>query len=104
MLSYKVEGTGRTVIKVSPRNTSKRCAKCGAIVDIRLSDRVFHCPVCGWIADRDYNASLNILKAGLGQPEVPVEREPLLRAISYMDVVSGQVLSMKQEAPCVRVG
>jgi len=45
-----------------------------------------------------------ILKVGLGQPEVPVEREPLLRAISYMDVVSGQVLSMKQEAHCVSEG
>ena len=104
MLSYKAEGANRAVVKVSPRNTSKRCAKCGAIIDMKLSDRVFRCPVCGWTADRDYNASLNILKAGLGRPEVPVEREPLLRAISYMDVVSGQVLSMKQEAPSVRVG
>ncbi len=104
MLSYKAEGAGRAVVKVSPRNTSKKCAKCGEIVDIKLSDRVFRCPVCGWTADRDYNASLNILKAGLGRPEVPVEREPLLRTISYMDVVSGQVLSMKQEAPCVSKG
>ncbi len=90
MLSYKVEGTGRAVVKVNPRDTSKTCAICGAKVDMKLSDRIFKCPVCGWTADRDYNASLNILKAGLGQPEVPVEREPLLRAISYMNVVSGK--------------
>jgi len=104
MLSYKAEGAGRTVVKVNPKDTSKRCVMCGTVVNMKLSDRIFRCPVCGWTADRDYNASLNILKAGLGRPEVPVEREPLLRAISYMDVVSGQVLSMKQEAPCVSEG
>ena len=104
MLSYKVEGTGRVVIKVSPKNTSKKCAMCGAIVDMKLSDRIFSCPVCGWTADRDYNASLNILKAGLGRPEVPVERRPLLRAISTMEIVTGQIFSMKQEAPCVSEG
>ncbi len=104
MLSYKVEGTGGAVVKVSPCNTSKRCAKCGAITDIKLSDRTFRCPVCGWIVDRDYNASLNILISGLGEPVVPVEREPLLQSISYKDVILGQVLSMKQEAPTVSEG
>ncbi len=104
MLSYKAEGAGRTVVKVSPTNTSKRCARCGTIVDMKLSDRVFRCPVCGWTVDRDYNASLNILKSGLGRPVVPVEREPLLRAISYRDVVLGQVLSVKQETPCISKG
>ncbi|MCD6370722.1 MAG: transposase [Thermoplasmata archaeon] len=104
MLSYKAEGAGKAVVKVSPCNTSKRCARCEAIVDMKLSDRVFRCPVCGWTVDRDYNASLNILKAGLGRPAVPVEREPLLQTISYKDVVLGQILSMKQEAPCVSEG
>ncbi len=104
MLSYKVEGTGGAVVKVSPCNTSKRCAKCGAITDIKLSDRTFRCPVCGWIVDRDYNASLNILISGLGEPVVPVEREPLLQTISYKDVILGQVLSMKQETSCVCKG
>lgn len=104
MLSYKVEGTGRAVVKVNPRDTSKNCAICGAKVDMKLSNRVFNCPLCGWTADRDYNASLNILKAGSGRPEVPVERGPLLRTVSYVDVVSGQALSLKQEAPCVSKG
>ena len=104
MLSYKVEGTGRAVVKVNPRDTSKNCAICGAKVGMKLSNRVFNCPLCGWTADRDYNASLNILKAGSGRPEVPVERGPLLRTVSYVDVVSGQALSLKQEAPCVSKG
>ncbi|QPG49783.1 transposase [Saccharolobus solfataricus] len=39
------------------------CARCGYVrEDLTLSDRVFVCPKCGWIVDRDYNASLNILR------------------------------------------
>ncbi len=104
MLSYKAEGAGGMVIKIPPHNTSKKCAMCGTKVNMELSNRIFQCPVCGWIADRDYNASLNILKTGLGRPDVPVKRDSLLQYISYRDVILGQDLSMKQEALSVRVG
>jgi len=41
---------------------------------MRLSDRVFFCPRCGWAADRDHNASLNILRgSGWEPPLEPVE-------------------------------
>jgi putative transposase len=33
--------------------------------DLSLSDRVFHCPQCGLVLDRDLNASINILYEGL---------------------------------------
>ncbi|OYT35321.1 hypothetical protein B6U96_10845 [Archaeoglobales archaeon ex4484_92] len=55
MLAYKAERAGRRVVRVKAANTSKRCAKCGYIVDLKLSDRWFTCQVCGWEADRDYN-------------------------------------------------
>ncbi|WP_198968352.1 RNA-guided endonuclease InsQ/TnpB family protein, partial [Saccharolobus islandicus] len=78
-LSYKAERAGRRVVKVDPRNTSKTCAKCGYVKkDLTLADRIFSCPKCGWTVDRDYNASLNILHAGSGQPLEPVDRGPLL--------------------------
>jgi len=78
-LSYKAERAGRRVVKVDPRNTSKTCARCGYVKkDLTLIDRVFVCPKCGWVADRDYNASLNILRAGSGLPLEPVDRKPLL--------------------------
>ncbi len=70
---------GRQVIKVSPKNTSKKCSRCGYVNQkLFLNDRIFKCPKCGLEIDRDYNAALNILNAGLGQPKVPVEGKPLL--------------------------
>ena len=41
--------------------SSKTCHQCGYIkADLKLSDREYICPVCGYHADRDYNASLNL--------------------------------------------
>lgn len=41
--------------------SSKTCHQCGYIkADLKLSDREYICPVCGYRADRDYNASLNL--------------------------------------------
>lgn len=41
--------------------SSKKCSRCGYIKkDLKLSDRIFECPNCGLVIDRDYNASLNI--------------------------------------------
>ena len=41
--------------------SSKTCHQCGYIkTDLNLSDREYLCPVCGYHADRDYNASLNL--------------------------------------------
>ena len=40
--------------------SSKLCHNCGSIKkDLKLSDRVYKCD-CGYIEDRDYNASLNL--------------------------------------------
>lgn len=41
--------------------TSKLCHECGAKkVDLKLSDRIYRCPVCDYVEDRDINAALNI--------------------------------------------
>ena len=45
--------------------SSKTCHQCGHIkADLKLSDREYICPVCGYRADRDYNASLNLRDTG----------------------------------------
>ena len=44
--------------------SSKTCHKCGhKKTDLKLSDRVYLCPVCGYVEDRDYNAALNLRDA-----------------------------------------
>ena len=97
-LSYKAESAGTEFIRVDPRDTTQMCSNCGRIVKKDLSVRVHECPYCGFVADRDYNAAVNIHRVGMEQPLEPVERIPL-HHISVM-----QVLSMKQEAPPKRRG
>jgi putative transposase len=92
MLSYKAESAGRRLIKVDPRNTTQRCSNCGSIVPKEEPVRVHECSYCGFSCDRDYNASRNILIAGMEQPVEPIESKPL-HHISVM-----QVLAMKWEA------
>ena len=44
--------------------SSKTCHSCGHIYkDLKLKDRVFHCPICGYEEDRDKNASYNLRDA-----------------------------------------
>ena len=48
----------RVVNRIYP--SSKTCHNCGYVKsDLKLSDRIYNCE-CGYIEDRDYNASLNL--------------------------------------------
>ncbi len=64
-LQYKAAEAGRECVLVDPRHTSKRCSRCGTLVEKSLSVRVHSCPVCGLEIDRDENAAINILALGL---------------------------------------
>lgn len=63
-VTYKAESAGRQVVQVNPSGTSQRCSNCGEIVKKSLAVRVHQCP-CGYVADRDENAAINILKLAL---------------------------------------
>lgn len=65
-LGYKLEMLNRRLVLVPAHYTSQKCSACGNIVPKSLSVRTHVCPECGFIADRDYNASLNILLLGQG--------------------------------------
>ena len=44
--------------------SSRMCHNCKSIKkELKLSDRVYRCPVCGAVIDRDYQASLNLRDA-----------------------------------------
>ena len=62
MLHYKAWSAGCEVVEVNPRNTTKLCSNCGNLQDMPLSKRIYKCPICGHIEDRDINAAKNILK------------------------------------------
>lgn len=41
--------------------SSKTCSRCGYVKkDLQLSERVYVCPECGLVIDRDYNAAVNL--------------------------------------------
>ena len=41
--------------------SSKTCSQCGCIhKGLKLSDRIFECPDCGFTIDRDFNAAMNL--------------------------------------------
>lgn len=69
ILSSKAAEAGCTVIAVSPRGTTQMCSACGALPEVSktLKVRVHRCERCGYIADRDLNAALNILRLGLSR-------------------------------------
>ena len=66
MLEYKAKWYGRHLVFVDRfYPSSKTCNKCGYVnKTLKLSDRVWICPDCGNIIERDYNAALNILDEG----------------------------------------
>jgi putative transposase len=60
MLDYKC-----VLIEIVARDTSVNCSRCGNKVPKNLAVRIHRCDTCGLVLDRDYNASINILKKGL---------------------------------------
>ena len=61
-IQYKAEMYGIKVIEVDRfYASSKTCSHCGNVKkDLKLSDRIYVCPVCGAKLDRDLNAAINL--------------------------------------------
>lgn len=99
-LEYKAANAGILFTKVAPHGTSQSCSNCGRIVKKTLAIRTHHCPYCGLVIDRDYNASLNIKQRGIdslpmGCREVtPLERIPL----TMIRTDHGHVFSLNKES------
>jgi putative transposase len=64
-LEYFGHKYGKVTIAVPPHHTSQNCANCGQKVQKSLATRTHVCHHCGFVEDRDINASINILKLGL---------------------------------------
>ncbi len=71
-ITYKAAWAGVLVHLVDPRNTSRTCSACGHCEKAnRKSQASFLCQRCGFAANADYNAALNISRtqwAALNRP------------------------------------
>jgi putative transposase len=70
MLAYKSRTGGRRYIEVPSKDSTRICSTCGAHTGPQsragLSVRQWVCPACGSLHDRDINAAINTLIAGVG--------------------------------------
>ena len=65
-LEYFGDKYGKIIVAVPPHYTSVNCSSCGNKVKKTLSTRTHVCS-CGYTADRDTNAAINILQLGLSR-------------------------------------
>jgi len=68
-MEYKARWHGIKIVKISEKNTSKLCHKCGHM-GLRVGS-LFKCPNCGYQCNADYNGAINILKRGMGYMLMP---------------------------------
>ncbi|RKU13403.1 transposase [Candidatus Poribacteria bacterium] len=71
MLRYKAERMGVKIVEADTfYPSSKTCSACGrGDSDLSLSDRTYHCSVCGHTQDRDLNAAINLRTVAMGHTE-----------------------------------
>ncbi|MCL2498687.1 MAG: transposase, partial [Symbiobacteriaceae bacterium] len=65
-LAYKLQECGKHLVVIDRWFPStKRCSRCGSVKEeIGLSERIYSCEQCGFQADRDHNAAVNIRDEG----------------------------------------
>lgn len=61
-IQYKSEALGIELVEADRfYPSSKTCSHCGYIKrDLKLKDRIYRCPECGLVLDRDYNSAINL--------------------------------------------
>ncbi len=71
-VEYKARMAGVRVVAVDPRNTSRQCACCGHVAkENRRSQSEFLCVSCGYAANADYNAAMNLRERGRASVNMP---------------------------------
>ncbi len=63
-VEYKARWEGIPIFYIHPSKTSSTCAICGSPITECVGRKVY-CPHCNKLVDRDENAAMNILNAGL---------------------------------------
>lgn len=89
MLKAKALRRGKNIIEIGRFDpSSKMCSRCGNIKDdLKLSDRTYHCDVCGLTINRDLNASINIKRFGLISLALPTDSGEVTPVDSYTNTL-----------------
>ncbi len=61
MLRYKCVLSGKELVIIDERDTSKMCSGCKRLQPMPLWKRTYRCRECGLVMDRDENSAVNIL-------------------------------------------
>ncbi|MFB8792746.1 MAG: transposase [Microcoleus sp.] len=61
LLTSMSDRYGVIIVETNEAYTSKTCGKCGHIHTKLGGNKVFKCPECGYVADRDANGAFNIM-------------------------------------------
>ena len=96
-IEYKAQWNNRTLIKV-PKHyaSSKICSVCGhKLKELDLSIRHWQCPTCSTKHDRDHNAALNLVAAGMAVSACGERVRLQSRILS-----GGRLRSVNQESTC----
>ena len=102
MLKTKAEARG-----IKPKEadqffaSSKMCSSCGyKKEDLTLSDRMYHCGVCGISIDRDVNAAINLRNVAVGHTETQNAcGDPVRRQSDAKVVEAGKVVWQQKPLP-----
>lgn len=99
-LEYKTKWYGKELRKVNRfEPTSKKCSVCGYYYkDLTLDIRVWTCPRCGTVHDRDVNAATNTLNESVGvDAELQTWRERKTSTALCVDAVPCEASRMDWE-------
>ncbi len=80
-LAYRLEVRGGRLRLVGPRHTSRTCSACGAVDgESRESQAPCRCRRCGFRANADHNAALNIMRRNMASMLVEEGQRPSCEA------------------------
>ncbi len=104
LLEYKAKYYGREIKRADVfYPSSKTCSSCGNVKkDLMLSDRVYQCGACGVVIDRDFNASVNLVKhlvSGVPTEFTPADMTALLDDCQSNGLVTSMVETRTQHEP-----
>ena len=84
------ERHGVLVQEVNPRHTSQKCSSCGYISPTNRDKEKFLCESCGYHADADIQAAVNIRNRGLEQLGIKLEVPKVIRELTPKKPVARQ--------------